>query len=229
MLFSYRVRWDDGAAPNPFGERCTLVICKPGIRRIAEVGDWIAGTGAITSGLPDAENRLVYAMRVTRKLTMADYDAWTHKRMPIKVPNLGSSDQRRWVGDSIYDFSTDPPRQRAGVHTEANRETDLGGTHALLSDDFVYFGRNAVWLPKDLLPIVKAGQGHKSRSNEPYVTRFAEWVRSLDSGAGTVAGDPIMWPLTLGEPSACAAGRRKEAMEDEMGSQSSDTGSVHNV
>ncbi|MBU2547361.1 MAG: hypothetical protein KKB20_03030 [Proteobacteria bacterium] len=30
-----------GAAPNPFRGVCILVIRKPGIRRAAEVGDWI--------------------------------------------------------------------------------------------------------------------------------------------------------------------------------------------
>jgi hypothetical protein len=32
-LFSYTVRVDDGAAPNPFRGLCTLAICKPAIRR----------------------------------------------------------------------------------------------------------------------------------------------------------------------------------------------------
>lgn len=44
-LFSYTVRYDDGAAPNPFNGLCTLAICKPGIRLHAKEGDWIAGIG----------------------------------------------------------------------------------------------------------------------------------------------------------------------------------------
>lgn len=214
-LFSYRVRYDDGAAPNPFGGICTLVICKPVIRRHAEVGDWIAGTGAITSDLADAENRLIYAMRVTRKSTMADYDAFTQRHLRIKVPNRRSRDPRRWVGDSIYDFSTDPPRQRQSVHPEENRETDLSGVYALVSNDFVYFGRAAATLPMDLRPIVKKQQGHKSRANEPYVPRFVEWIRSLGYEARTVVGDPISWPPELGDHSLCAEGRFREAAEDE--------------
>ena len=42
-LFSYTIPIDDGAAPNPFHGMCTLAICKPGIRRVAKKGDWIAG------------------------------------------------------------------------------------------------------------------------------------------------------------------------------------------
>ena len=50
-LFSYVLRFDDGAAPNPFGGICTLTICKPAIRRSASVGDWIIGTGSKNSRL----------------------------------------------------------------------------------------------------------------------------------------------------------------------------------
>ena len=35
-IYSYVLRIDDGAAPNPFWEICTLTICKPVIRRNAE-------------------------------------------------------------------------------------------------------------------------------------------------------------------------------------------------
>jgi len=38
-LYSYTVRYDDGAAPNPFNGMCTLAICKPAIRRTAAPGD----------------------------------------------------------------------------------------------------------------------------------------------------------------------------------------------
>jgi hypothetical protein len=51
-LFSYTIPIDDGAAPNPFHGMCSLVICKPAIRRVAERGDWIAALGSrnATSG-----------------------------------------------------------------------------------------------------------------------------------------------------------------------------------
>ena len=38
-LFTYVLAHDNGAAPNPFGGVCTLVICKPQIRRSAKEGD----------------------------------------------------------------------------------------------------------------------------------------------------------------------------------------------
>src|SRR5437867_9415218 len=87
-LFTYRLRYDDGAAPNPFGGVCTLVICKPRIRKVAQLGDWVVGTGAVTSGLRDAAHRLVYAMKVTNWMTMDAYDRHTKRHSPIKVPDL---------------------------------------------------------------------------------------------------------------------------------------------
>lgn len=45
-LFTYTIPIDDGAAPNPFRGMCSLAICKPGIRRVAKTGDWVAGLGS---------------------------------------------------------------------------------------------------------------------------------------------------------------------------------------
>lgn len=42
-IFRYVVRYDNGTAPWPFGDICSLAICKPAIRRAAQVGDWIIG------------------------------------------------------------------------------------------------------------------------------------------------------------------------------------------
>jgi hypothetical protein len=53
ILYSYCLRYDDRAAPNPYHGICTLVICKPAIRRTANVGDWIIGLGSVSSPIGD--------------------------------------------------------------------------------------------------------------------------------------------------------------------------------
>ena len=58
-LYSYIVTHDTGFSPNPFWGSCTLANCKPGIRRTAEVGDWIVGLSRKVRG-----NRIVFAMNV---------------------------------------------------------------------------------------------------------------------------------------------------------------------
>src|SRR5580704_11345941 len=105
-LYSYCLPTDDGAAPNPYWGACTLAICKPKIRATARVGDWIAGTGAKFArmgdgGTKDMSGKLVYAMRVTTKVTMAEYDALTRSKLSNKIPAWRDPDHRRRLGDSI--------------------------------------------------------------------------------------------------------------------------------
>ncbi len=185
-LYTYIIKIDKGAAPNPFWGVCTLVICKPKIRKHAAVGDWVAGFAPSTSPNPGA---LVYAMRITDKMSMADYDEYTRAELPEKIPS-GSRDKRAFVGDSVYDFSNLPPSIRRSVHDESNRIKDLSGEHALLSTDFHYFGRSPIDVPDELEPIVPRVQGHRSRINDLYVESFIEWFRSLPFEPNTVHAMP---------------------------------------
>ncbi len=190
-LFSYVVRTDGGSAPNPFWGVCTLVICKPQIRRAAGVGDWIAGTGSSQSPLGNLQGKLVYAMRVTDKVPMHEYDALAREHWPGKVPYPRSSDPRRRVGDAVYDFGEDPPGVRPGaVHTCEHRDRDLSGEYALLSEHFFYFGDRAIDLPEHLLGIVKRGPAHRSRGNDPYLSSFLGWLHGLGLTPNGVHGDP---------------------------------------
>ena len=61
-LFSYCLTCDSGAAPNPFWELCTLAICKPVIRRVASIGDWVLGFGSTHSPIGNIADYVVYAM-----------------------------------------------------------------------------------------------------------------------------------------------------------------------
>ena len=94
-LFSYRITHDTGAAPNPFWGVCTLVICKPRIRLAAQVGDWIVGTGSANSPIRDISDSVVYAMRVSQKMTMREYDTYTQQFLPQKVAKWFDRDPRR--------------------------------------------------------------------------------------------------------------------------------------
>lgn len=215
-LFSYCLPYDDGAAPNPFWGTCTLAICKPAIRRVAEPGDWVVGTGSANSPVGDVSGQVVYAMQVSESLTMAEYDTRTRTHLRKKVPNLASRDRRWMVGDSLYDFSGPEVQQRLGFHDQGNRATDLGGRNVLLSNHFFYFGDRPVPLPPRLRPIVKQGQGHRSEANQPFLGPFTEWVETLGYPPGSVVGQPQMWPVHSDEslPRACAIGRQQEAEAD---------------
>lgn len=191
-LFTYVIPIDDGAAPNPFWGVCTLAICKPRIRAVASVGDWVAGVGSKHAPQGDLSGKLVYAMRVTEKLSMEEYDAYCQRRLRRKIPDWQSSDWRRRLGDSIYDFSHDPPRTRDGVHDESQRDRDLSGQNVLLSRDFLYLGDQPIDLPSHLQPICRLTQGHRSIANEPFVRPFLKWLADLDHERNCAIGMPQM-------------------------------------
>ncbi len=216
VLYSYCIPYDDGAAPNPFWSICTLAICKPVIRRTARAGDWVVGTGSRNSPRGDTAGHVVYAMKVTETMSMAEYDDWTRRHLSDKVPVWHSTDHRRRLGDSIYDFGTDPPSQRRCVHGPENVPTDLNGRNVLMSDRFYYFGDQAIPLPDELLPIVKQGQGHRSRSNESHFANFLGWLEGLQLKPG-IHGQPQL-DLFKDEDTAnsCALARSKEAELDEL-------------
>lgn len=189
-LFSYCIRYDGGAAPNPFWGICSLVICKPVIRRIANVGDWIVATGSKHSPIGDCSGQVVYTMKVTRVMSMREYDDFTKAYLHEKIPEYKNPDVRRRLGDSIYDYRVNPPRLRRSVHNEKYRKRDLGGINALLSECFYYFGDQPIPLPEHLITIVKQGQGHRSRSNAPYLLDFIEWIETLGLDVNTLYGNP---------------------------------------
>lgn len=214
-LYSYCIPVDDGAAPNPYGGICTLNICKPAIRRKADVGDWVVGTGSKNVDGVDYSGKLVYAMKVTKKLSMEDYDLFTQSTLPIKIPKWLSRDNTLMVGDSIYDHSSSPPTLRKGVHSEHNRETDQSGKFTLLSDHFYYFGDQAVDIPMHLLGLVKQGQGHKSLSNKNLAPLFESWIVGQFK-KNKLYGKPQIILLDTEKASQCAVTRADYSCDDEI-------------
>jgi hypothetical protein len=219
-LYSYCLRYDDGAAPNPYHGVCTLVICKPAIRRAAVEGDWVVGLGSARSPIGNTSGTVVYAMKVTQKMSMADYDHFCRRRLPGKIPKWKSASHQRRVGDCVYDFSAPgPPRIRSGVHSELNRRTDLGGKYALLSDHFYYLGDRPIKLPKSLIAIVHQTQGHKSAANARYADPFVRWLNGLGLPRNRLMGRPQMQRRMASDARAaatCAARDKKDDFRDRV-------------
>jgi hypothetical protein len=183
-LFTYTIPIDDGAAPNPFHGMCSLAICKPGIRRVAKEGDWVAGLGSKDAPSGDLSACLVYAMRVETVVSLREYDQRASEEWPERIPDIHSSDLSKRLGDCIYDYSHHIPKQRLGVHGRENVETDLGGENVLISRDFFYFGSRPIKLPENLSRICHQTQGHRSDSNAPYFDQFVSWIRNLGLAPG---------------------------------------------
>jgi len=215
MIYSYCIPVDDGAAPNPFHGYCTLNICKPRIRKVASVGDWVIGTGSTRSPIGDISGYLVYAMRVSDKFPMEAYDAFAKQYCPKKIVDWKSHNTKVRLGDAIYDYSQSPPALRKSVHTLENRTTDLSGEFTLVSDHFFYFGNRPVQLPAHLLCLVKEGRGHKSTSISAHEESFLLWLDSLGYDPG-LYGEPQLdifgW---FGRKRKCARIRRENDVAEE--------------
>jgi len=215
MLYSYCLRVDDGAAPNPFWGVCTLVICKPAIRRVARPGDWVVGLGSAASPIGDLSGQVVYAMRVSESMPLDEYDSYCQEHLRAKVPRWDSREFKKRVGDCIYDFSSGAvPKVRRSVHNEHNRDVDLRGKNALLSDHFFYFGNHPRLLPERLSPIVHQTQGHKSRANAEYADAFVAWLEGLGLKPGNLYGVPQHRHLIMTDPEAAEGCRAKDLEED---------------
>lgn len=189
-LFTYTIPVDDGAAPNPFHGMCSLAICKPRIRSVAEPGDWIAGLGSKNAPSGDLSNHLIYAMRVEETLSLEEYDQLAPERWSHRIPDVNSPHLIDRLGDCSYDYSTGKAVQRRGVHGPINRDADLAGKQVLISKDFYYFGNRAIKLPDNLHAICHQTQGHRSDKNAEYFDLFTIWLRGRDFVIGQIYG----WP-----------------------------------
>jgi len=182
-LYSYIVARDYGFAPNPFCGVCTLATCKPDIRRTAQVGDWIVGTGSHRYGLG---GKLVYAMRVAEVVTYDEY--WSDARFLQKRPNLRGSLKQAY-GDNIYHRDELGHWVQANSHhscpdgmpNEDNVQHDTRVTRVLIAAEFTYWGGSGPQIPARFRDDVCCErQGHKCRFPDALVNSVIAWLRSLN-------------------------------------------------
>ncbi|WP_084182728.1 hypothetical protein [Nevskia soli] len=200
-LYSYVVRYDSGFAPNPFYGFCTLATCKPPIRKGAEIGDWIVGTGSGDRTVRRA-GYLVYAMRVASILSFQEYDA--NPNFEDKKPYRRGS-RKQSCGDNIYywDAAENDWGQRDSFHTNNDGSIhaehvriDTGVNRVLIGDDFVYFGGEGPLIPDTLTrpdgrTIIHSGIGYSCIDDARSRDRFIEWIRSLRIRG--FQGSPFEW------------------------------------
>lgn len=196
-LFSYVVAYDYGFAPNPFHSVCTLATCKPNIRRSAEVGDWVLGTGSRRYGL---EGQVVFVMRVSAAMAFNAY--WEDAIFRCKRPNLRGSVKQAF-GDNIY--STDKNGewlQRNSHHSLSdgspnvlNIERDTQTDRVLVGTEYAYWGGSGPTIPVKFRNYcgedICGRRGHKCRFSEALVEEFTGWFSDLNVHG--YCGDPAGW------------------------------------
>ena|ERR1035437_4597916 len=182
-LFCYKMRDDAGFAPNPFHGLLTLANCKPLIRKHKVEGDWIAGfTSKALNGDKVGEERLIYLMKVTKKITYDEY--WNNLDYECKKPILEDSGFEERAGDNIYkpniELTYDYHQLENKNHKEKDKEHDLKGIYVLVSNQFYYFGNSPIEIPQEIRPsIPKAQSAHGNKTSElARIEMFINYVES---------------------------------------------------
>lgn len=168
-LFSYKMTHDNGFAPNPFQGFMTLANCKPYFRKYKKVNDWIAGfTSKKLNNEIQGEEKLVYLMKVTRKVTYEEY--WNNPEYECKKPINHSLILENKAGDNIYK----PNKELASGFEKITfynhledylTSIDLSGQNVLISEYFYYFGGKPISIPKEFRPEVpKSQSAHGKRT-----------------------------------------------------------------
>lgn len=193
-LYIYRMTTDSGVAPCVGNGMLSLAVCKGGqIRKgvpcntglrhlIGRLGEY---TSRKVYVLGTYHDRFLYLARVTKVKAMEEYFN-------------GISEGRM---DDIYDLKKgklvrNNHLKKQGVHTEPDRIVkDIAGQYVLLSDDYIYLGKDAVYIDvvkeynakfqetktytgKVADRIIKECRKHKDKSehepNEPVLTKCGE-------------------------------------------------------
>jgi hypothetical protein len=202
VVYSYLIEHDLGLAPNPFGGYCTLAVCKPKIRgsNKLKLGDWVLGTGSQalekSSGRKRLRSKLIYAMKVTERISFEDY--WADPRFQYKKPVMNGT-LVTMFGDNFYHRDKDGNWiQEDSAHSRMDGscnfehlKTDTSGKNVLIAQHFYYFGEKAPTIPNELLGICHSGIGEKKFENEKVGDDFINWINTnFKTG---IHGDPLNW------------------------------------
>lgn len=187
-LLKYVLTHDSGLAPNPFFGTCSLALCTPNhMNSRLTVDDWIVGHSTKATG-----NRLVYAMQLTKVLSMDDYFV----QFPEKHPNpCGNVEQQH--GDNMY-FRQDGRWMRlpSAEHNRVESFRQDQGRRVYLAegeDRFWYFGANNSMpalqgFAGEFPEFIRSGQGFAYVRDVARILAFTKWLYSL--GQNGVLGKP---------------------------------------
>lgn len=195
-IHTYVVEHDYGFAPNPFFRVCSLGCCKQDMRKVAQLGHMIIGTG---SARVSRAGYLTFWMKVDEIITFDQY--WADARFQRKKAFLRGSAVQRF-GDNIY--HTDPETGKViqedsfhslegGVLSEKDLRDDTATTNkVLLARDFAYFGGEGPKIPAHLNDFVMGRQGWKYHPlTQDREDAFMEWFAHFPERG--YLGEPADW------------------------------------
>jgi hypothetical protein len=194
-VFVYVVDRDFGFAPNPFHGYCTLATCKPGIRKSAQIGDWVIG---MAGRRLNATGQCVFVMEITAKISFDEY--WTNPIYNEKKPVRNGS-RKMMVGDNIYHRDEAQNWRQADSHHSNpdgttnlyNVSRDTSVNWVLLSHRFLYFGKVAPRVPHAVLDKIGYKNPRSYRRFDYLSARpLLEWLRvNFAKSVNQLLADPF--------------------------------------
>lgn len=155
-----------------------MATCKPVIRRCAQLGDWVAAFGA--AGSPVHE-KLVVLMRVEETLSFDEY--WEDERFRCKRPVFNKGVMHMY-GDNIYHHVGEEWMQEFSHHSMpdgsinyVNLDRDTQTDRVLISQDYYYFGNNAIDMPQRFETLIRKGRNHIVCKDEAVINNFISYIR----------------------------------------------------
>lgn len=161
------------------------------------MGDFVFGCAAKSLKIGE---RLIFAMRIDEKI---NFDQYWHDERFVKRRPVFSAGRARMYGDNIYHTDGDGNWLQEDSHhsldgggwNEENASRDLNSKFVLISQNFSYWGSNAIEIAPhlrnfegdDLYPHVRNLRNSYSASMQAEVI---DWFNGLQRGR---LGRPINW------------------------------------
>jgi hypothetical protein len=132
-------------------------------------GNWLIGISPKRD-----DNRLVYAMRISEVLKMAEY--FKDKRFAAKKPKQTGTPIEQ-CGDNIYYQHGGKWKRLPSPFHKKSRDFDKDkGRPVFVSDHFYYFGDQRVSVPDDLKEVTQVGRGISYK--DCLADQFVTWLEA---------------------------------------------------
>lgn len=172
-IYFYKMSTDNGGAPCVYNGLWSLAICKPRIRSTAGKGALIFGFAAKSI---DPDNGVIHVARVSDRIEHGKYyETSEFQERPDCIYRL-SGGIWEWVRENGFHESREDMDRDLGQKREH--------AHALLSDDFRYFGGNRFAVDRARFPLVRDAldsltQGHRRWHSSALYAELSELADRL--------------------------------------------------
>jgi Nucleotide modification associated domain 2 len=137
----------------------------------------------------------------------------------LEKSRFGEAEDVTGADDEVIDYAAIDQREAWDGAGRADRYLPAGSDQdrfTLISDDFYYFGRNAIHIARISLrhldhPLEKRGLRHRHDFTEPFIADFERWI-AREYAAG-IHGEPCagLPPHSRSRPRRCVPVRRRLA------------------